>query len=239
MAGRRRFALVIAGAAIAAGALTFSQPTRWETRMQIREPEAESIAKDNKVEHQSRYLRLRAAVESMTRSMRQRDRASGFVAGIGNPENDGAASIAGYEGMLSASAHNVELVPADPEETEAAVSEAFARKDSESLGRLATIVASTFSIEPQSQACSAIESIALMGSNEAGIELARIAPFVIDEGAREAAFDSLETVLADADAPTRKAMLKALSFHLKSGPLTHWSLSGDRSRVLEMLERFE
>lgn len=241
MARLRHIVLMLSGAAMVAGAICMHEPARNPEQMRSRQPASETIERGAEKEEKQKRLRMRIGLGHMKRSLRVSEEASSALSRIGNTDKsaDEAGLMAGYEGQLAGSEHDVELVPADELELESAISEAMLRRDMDSLEKLAALIPQTLSIGAQSRAYLAIESLALEGNPGAAIALAQTAPFLIDEETRRNALDNLEIVLEDSEGQTRKSILDVLSFHLQAGPLAHWSLSGDRARVLDLLSRFE
>jgi hypothetical protein len=241
MAGLRHIMLMLSGAAIAAGAIYIQEPARKALPAGRIQPAAETIERGAENRESLKRLRVRMGLMHMKRSLQAHEKASSALSSIGNAGEGpgGAGMIAGYEELLAGSAHDVGLAPADEKEVDSAISQAMQSKDAGSLERLASMIPQTLSAGAQSRAYRAIESLALEHVPGAGIALAQTVPFLIDEEARRDALENLGLVLEDSDGPARKAMLETLAFHLRSGPLTHWSLSADRSRVMGLLSRFE
>ncbi len=106
----------------------------------------------------------------------------------------------------------------------------------ESVSALASIIPQTARLDAQNEAYRSLERLAGGGNSEALVAVAQVVPFIIDESTRSDAIYLLSWATAEADEATKGRVASVLGFHLRAGPLSHWSLAGDRDRLADIVE---
>ncbi len=104
------------------------------------------------------------------------------------------------------------------------------------ISELSSIIPQTARMDAQNEAYRSLERMAGDGNGDALVAVAQVVPFIIDESTRSDAIYLLSWASYEADEATRSRVVSVLSFHLKNGPLAHWSLSADRERLAEIVE---
>ncbi len=104
------------------------------------------------------------------------------------------------------------------------------------ISELSSIIPQTARMDAQNEAYRSLERMAGDGNGDALVAVAQVVPFIIDESTRSDAIYLLSWASYEADQATRSRVVSVLSFHLRTGPLAHWSLSADRERLADIVE---